>query len=71
MALLHAMGDTHARVLLSLHEEADRQGRVERIVATQAAYMEAIERVLGAPPDSLQRADAEAVMPWITALEER
>lgn len=71
MALLQAMGDAHARMLLSLPEEADRSSRIERIVATHAAYMEAIERVLAAPPNSFQRADAEAVMPWITALEER
>ncbi len=71
MALLQAMGDAHARMLLSVAVEKDWQSLVERIVATHAAFTEAIERVLGAPPNSFRRADAEAVSPWITALEER
>lgn len=62
MALLQAMGDTHARQLLA----AD----VDGIIATHAAYMEAIERVLGAASGSLERADARAVAPWIAALSE-
>ena len=63
MALLQAMGDTHAKQLLA----AD----VDGIVATHAAYMEAIERVLGAAGGSLERADARAVAPWVHALQER
>ena len=69
MALLQRMGDTHARMLLSLAEARDRRSSIEGIVATHAAYMEAIERVLGAPPNSLYRADAEAAMVWVTALQ--
>jgi AcrR family transcriptional regulator len=69
MALLQAMGDAHARMLLSTTNEVDRPQLVERILATHAAFTEAIERVLGAPRNTFQRADAEAVLPWITALE--
>ena len=47
--------------------EHDQQRRVETIMAAHAAYMEAIERVLGAPPSSLYRADVEAVMVWVAA----
>jgi hypothetical protein len=43
---------------------------VERIIANHGAYMEAIERVLGAPPNSLDRADAEAVKVWANVLGE-
>jgi len=68
MALLQGMGNAHARLLFLSAEERDQQRRVEAIVATHAAYMEAIERVLGAPPNSLYRADAEAVMVWVAAL---
>jgi TetR/AcrR family transcriptional regulator, transcriptional repressor for nem operon len=68
MVLLRGMGDTHARLLFTVAEDGDRPGRVEAIVATHAAYMDAIERVLGAPPNSLSRADAEAVMVWVAAL---
>jgi len=52
MALLQGMGDAHARLLFLSAEERDQQRRVEAIVATHAAYMEAIERVLGAPANA-------------------
>jgi hypothetical protein len=69
-ALLQAMGDAHARLLLSVTAGMDTRSLVERIVASHAAFLDAIERVLGAPANSLQRAQAGAVSPWITALEE-
>lgn len=68
LSLLQGMGNTHAKLLLSLGQGRDEQDCVEGIVATHAAYMDAIERVLGAPPNSLYRADAEAVKVWVTAL---
>lgn len=72
LSLLQGMGTTHARLLLSLDQELMTNSREERcieeIIATYAAYMSAIERVLGAPPNSLQRADAiESVKMWVTA----
>ena len=67
MVLLQGMGDADARLLFSSAEGRDQRTRVEAIVATHAAYMEAIERVLGAPPSSLYRADVEAVMVWVAA----
>ncbi len=60
LSLLQGMGNTHARLLLALVQEssggtADSQVRdIEKIVATHAVYIEAIERVLGAPPDCLR-----------------
>jgi AcrR family transcriptional regulator len=68
LSLLQGMGNTHARLLLSLEQERDEQRSIEAIVATHAAYMDAIERVLGAPSDSLYRNDAEAVKTWVVAL---
>ncbi|GHO85728.1 TetR/AcrR family transcriptional regulator [Dictyobacter formicarum] len=70
LSLLQGMGNTHARLLLSLEHEANEQRNVEEIVSTHAAYMEAIERVLGAPPNSLHRTDAAAVKVWIEAIRE-
>jgi AcrR family transcriptional regulator len=70
LSLLQGMGNTHARLLLSL-EERDELGRVEAIVAVHAAYMDAIERVLGAPQNSLYRADVEAVKVWVLAVRGR
>jgi AcrR family transcriptional regulator len=68
LSLLHGMGNTHVRLLLSLERERDDLGCIEEIVATHAAYMDAIERVLGAPPHSFSRTDAEAVNVWVAAL---
>jgi AcrR family transcriptional regulator len=68
MALLQGMGNTHAKLMLAIAQGDDVPGCVEAIVTTHAAYMDAIERVLGAPPYSLYRADAEAVNVWVAAL---
>jgi AcrR family transcriptional regulator len=68
LSLLQGMGNTHARLLLSLEQERDELRRIEEIVTTHAAYMEAIERVIGAPAHSFYRADAEAVKVWVAAL---
>jgi AcrR family transcriptional regulator len=78
LSLLQGMGNTHAKLLLSVRQESDgaTESRelsciddvVGSIVATHAAYMEAIERVLGAPPNSFYRADAESVKVWVAAL---
>ncbi len=68
LSLLQGMGNTHARLLLSLEQECDDRCCIEEIVATHAAYMDAIERMLGVPPHSFSRASAEAVNVWVTAL---
>lgn len=68
MSLLHGMGNTHARLLLSFDQEGDDLRRIEEIVAIHAAYMDAIERVLGAPPHSFSRTDTEAVNVWVAAV---
>lgn len=65
-ALLQGMGHIQARLFLSSEHERDEL-RAE-IVATQAAFMDAVERVLGAPANSFSRADAEAVNIWLAAL---
>jgi AcrR family transcriptional regulator len=69
MALLQQMGDSHARMLLSAADGSDQQGALDVIVTTHAAFMEAIERVLGAPRNSLYRADPEAARVWVTTLQ--
>lgn len=69
MALLQHMGDAIARLLLLSAQEHDPSQRIEAIVALHAASMEAIERVLGAPANSLERAEADAVLAWVVALQ--
>lgn len=71
MSLLHGMGDTHARLLLSLDQTRDDDQRlIEEIVATHAAYMDAVERMLGAPSHSFYRTHAEVVKIWVAALRD-
>jgi AcrR family transcriptional regulator len=70
LALLGQMGTTHAHLLLALANGADEAGCVQAILDVHAAYMEAVERVLGAPPNSLTRADAAGVAIWVRALRE-
>jgi AcrR family transcriptional regulator len=68
LSLLQGMANTHAQLLLAFDQEHDDVRCIEGVVATHAAYMDAIERVLGAPPYSFARADAEAVRVWLAAL---
>lgn len=70
LSLLQGMGNTHARLLLALDQGQDEQRCIELIITSHAAYMDAIERVLGAPPNSFARADAAAVHAWVVALRE-
>lgn len=67
LSLLQGMGNTHAELLLRPEQDCDAERRIEEIVATHIAYMDAIERVLGAPPDSLHRINAETARVWVTA----
>ena len=68
LSLLQSMGNTHVRLLLSLEKEQDERRCVEEIVTTHAAYMDAIERVLGVPAHSFYRTDAAAVQVWVEAV---
>ncbi|HEX7734244.1 MAG TPA: TetR/AcrR family transcriptional regulator [Ktedonobacteraceae bacterium] len=70
LSLLQGMGNIHARLLLSLGQEGDDRSSIEKIVSTYAAYMDAIERVLGAPPNTFSRNDTEAVYFWVAATRE-
>ncbi|HEU5228016.1 MAG TPA: TetR/AcrR family transcriptional regulator [Ktedonobacteraceae bacterium] len=71
MALLQGMGDRHAELLSALDQTRDNdQCLVEEIVTTHAAYMDAIERVLGVPSHTFYRADAAGVQLWVEALRE-
>lgn len=68
LSLLQGMGNTHARLIFALEpEQDDLPERIARLVTTHAAYMDAIERLLGAPTHALYRADPEAVRMWVAA----
>jgi AcrR family transcriptional regulator len=69
MSLLQNMGNTHARLLLLASEQEDDDERwIEQLVSSHNAYMDAIERILGAPPHSFYLTDTEAVKVWVVAM---
>jgi AcrR family transcriptional regulator len=68
LALIQRMGNTHAKLLLSLDKSIDEIGCIDGIIATYNAYMAAIERVLGAPEKTLSRLEDEPVRLWVSAL---
>jgi AcrR family transcriptional regulator len=64
-ALMHAMADAHAATMLDYgHKRIDEAAFTAAMIATHAAYLDAIERVLGLPTNSLRRSDADAVAKW-------
>ena len=69
LTLWQGMGNTHAQLFLSFEQAPDQRQWVDTVVATHAAYMEAIERVLGAPPHCLRRLEADVVSVWVAALQ--
>ena len=64
LALVMELGETLGRLLLSFEPEHDDMLRIE---GTVAAYTDALERVLGAPKDSLQIVDAETLSEWFVS----
>ncbi len=66
MSLLQGMDNTHARYFFTLEQERDNPSWTAEIIATHTAYMDAIERVIGAPTHSFSRLDADVVKAWVT-----
>jgi TetR/AcrR family transcriptional repressor of nem operon len=62
MALMQSMGDTLAQFVLFYDPECDN---IQRIAGSVAAYTDAVERVLGAPPGSIHFFDVEILKDWI------
>jgi AcrR family transcriptional regulator len=71
MALLHSMGDAHAGKMLQFgHSRESGAALATAVVNIHAAYMTAIERLLGMADGSLRRTDAAAVRTWAKVLED-
>ena len=62
MALLQNMGDTLARFVLFYDPQKDN---FQRIAGSVAAYTDAVERVLGAPPNSIHFFNIEILKDWV------
>ncbi|MCX9079807.1 MAG: TetR/AcrR family transcriptional regulator [Candidatus Methanoperedens sp.] len=69
-SLIRGIQETPNRLLLTFTHEHDEHQHAENIVAVHTAYMDALERVLGAPSGSLYRVDAETVKMWAAALRD-
>lgn len=67
LSLSRDMGNRLAHLMLAAHgtNSADNANRIQEIVATYAAYADAIESVLGMPCAVLFRPDTSAVQAWL------
>lgn len=70
LSLLRGMENTHARLLFTFAQRGDDVHCIEEIIATHVAYMDAIERILGAPHHCLYRVDSEAVKVWVAIIRD-
>ena len=70
LALLHGLQDRlahlHHGYAASYTEPAYRNS----VVAAHSAYLEALERVVGVVPGTLQRLDPATVQHWLTVLHD-
>jgi TetR/AcrR family transcriptional repressor of nem operon len=62
MALVQSMGDTLAHFVLFYDPQSDD---FQRIAGSVAAFTDAVERVLGAPPNSIHFFDVESLKDWV------
>ncbi|MFD2053116.1 hypothetical protein ACFSQT_08315 [Mesorhizobium calcicola] len=70
MSRAQALGFAHAKLMLAFIRQPDERYFVKEALALHTAYVNAIERVFGAPPDTLRRADASVVEFWIKAMRD-
>jgi len=66
LSLIQGLGETYAKMLLSPEAEG---GDLQHIQRTSAAYSDALERVLGAPPGSVHLIDAATLEEWFPPQE--
>jgi AcrR family transcriptional regulator len=66
-SLIYALGDIFGRLMLSYEPERDD---LRQLVTITAVYTEALERILGAPRDSIEIIDAESLKEWFVSVSE-
>jgi AcrR family transcriptional regulator len=69
--MMRGVGDTLVRHMLLLDEEPNQEPVIAEIVATYAAYADALERLLSAPSGCLVRYDSQAVQELVAGLRRR
>lgn len=70
IAILVELQSSIGRLLFEPAPADDPRQRSHRMVALYDVYLDALERVLGAPGGSLYRLDTQTAEIWITALDE-
>jgi AcrR family transcriptional regulator len=72
LSLILSLQETVTSMVLSFAEDQDEQSYVENAAAAYVVYLDALERVLGAPTGSLYRRDVDAmkdmVKGWVVSL---
>ncbi len=71
LTLIARMGALQAQLLLGGVDAIGRPSLVEKILTVRAAFMDAVERTLGAPANCLSRGTPAAVQTWLDALHTR
>jgi AcrR family transcriptional regulator len=68
LSMLAGLQNTIGAVLFD-GQSGDAEAKTVRLVGLYDAYMDGMERILGAAPGSLPRIDADTVRAWIDALD--
>jgi AcrR family transcriptional regulator len=71
LSITRGMGNAVLKLVLAFEQEREQEHYIEKIVATNAASAEAIERLLGASSPCLERLNAEDVKAWLAPQQER
>lgn len=69
LSMMAGLQNTIGAVLFDSQQSADVEAKTARLVGLYDAYMDGMERILGASPGSLPRIDADTVRAWIDALD--
>lgn len=69
LSMMIGLQNTIGTALFNSHYGGDAQGKATVLVGLYDAYMDGMERILGAVPGSLPRIDAQTVRVWIDALD--
>lgn len=70
LALLHGLQDRLARLHHSYAATSTAPAYRDLVVAAHSAYLEALERVVGIAPGTLQRLDPATVQHWLSVLHD-
>lgn len=69
LSLARGMSTSAARLILSFQSTSDAEVTLKALVTTYDAYVDALERILGAQTGILRRADAHAMRQLVLALK--